>query len=301
MTDIYRWIHDQLNTADNQCRRLLHGRGGFFPGYEAVVIDWFSPVVIIRLYADVSEMTLVELKTFFANDPRVTGLLIQHRGRGRETQHEVVFGEVPELLIADESSLKYEIRPIQFQNSGLFLDMRNGRDWVRLHSQDKKVLNLFSFTCAFSVASIAGGAQLVVNVDMSKRGLSIGRANHQLNGHDLSKVSFMPYDMLKSWGRIRRPGPYDIVIIDPPSFQPGSFVAENDYRKVLRRLPELALPGAQVLACHNDPAHNQTFVRDLMAQECPQFSFVELLPTQEDFPDLESEGGVKAMVFKHND
>uniref|UniRef100_UPI003561A746 class I SAM-dependent methyltransferase n=1 Tax=Neptunomonas sp. TaxID=1971898 RepID=UPI003561A746 len=210
MTDIYRWIHDQLNTADNQCRRLLHGRGGFFPGYEAVVIDWFSPVVIIRLYADVSEMTLVELKTFFANDPRVTGLLIQHRGRGRETQHEVVFGEVPELLIADESSLKYEIRPIQFQNSGLFLDMRNGRDWVRLHSQDKKVLNLFSFTCAFSVASIAGGAQLVVNVDMSKRGLSIGRANHQLNGHDLSKVSFMPYDMLKSWGRIRRPGPYDI-------------------------------------------------------------------------------------------
>lgn len=300
MTDIYRWIHKQLDSADHQCRRLLHGRGGFFPGYESVVIDWFSPVVVIRLYADVPDTALTELKTFFANDSRVTGLLIQHRGRGRETLHEVIFGEVPELLIANESSLKYEIRPMQFQNSGLFLDMRNGRDWVRLHSQDKKVLNLFSFTCAFSVASIAGGAQQVVNVDMSKRGLSIGRANHQLNGHDLSKVSFMPYDMLKSWGRIRRPGPYDLIIIDPPSFQPGSFVAENDYRKVLRRLPELALPNAQVLACHNDPAHNQSFVRDLMAQECPQFSFVELLPTQEDFPDLDSEGGVKAMVFHHN-
>ena len=301
MTDIYHWIHEQLTIADNQCRRLLHGRGGFFPDYESVVIDWFSPVVVIRLYADIPESTLGQLKTFFTNDARVTGLLIQHRGRGRETRHEVVFGEVPELLIANESSLQYEIRPMQFQNSGLFLDMRNGRDWVRLHSKDKKVLNLFSFTCAFSVASIAGGAHHVVNVDMSKRGLSIGRANHQLNGHDLSKVSFMPYDMLKSWGRIKRPGPYDMIIIDPPSFQPGSFVAENDYRKVLRRLPELALPNAQVLACHNDPAHNQTFVRDLMAQECAQFSFVELLPAQEDFPDLDPEGGVKAMVFQHND
>jgi 23S rRNA (cytosine1962-C5)-methyltransferase len=107
--------------------------------------------------------------------------------------------------------------------------------------------------------------------------------------------------MLKSWGRIKRPGPYDLIIIDPPSFQPGSFIAENDYRKVLRRLPELASSHAQVLACHNDPAHNQSFVRELMTQECPQFVFVELLVSQQDFPDLEAERGVKAMVFQHGD
>ncbi|SIS59516.1 class I SAM-dependent methyltransferase [Neptunomonas antarctica] len=301
MTDIYRWIHEQQKIAGNQCRRLLHGRGGFFPGYESVVIDWFSPVVIIRLYADVPEETLSQLKAFFANDSRVTGLLVQHRGRGRETQHEAIFGEVPELLIANESSLKYEIRPAQFQNSGLFLDMRHGRDWVRRHSHGKSVLNLFSFTCAFSVAAMAGGAERVVNVDMSKRGLSIGRANHQLNQHDLSAVTFMPYDMLRSWGRIKRPGPYDVIIIDPPSFQPGSFIAENDYRKVLRRLPELAAPQALVLACHNDPAHDQSFVRNLMHEECPQFGFIELIVAQNDFPELEPECGVKAMVFQHNE
>lgn len=301
MTDIYNWIRQQLMVTDNECRRLLHGRGGCFPGFEAVVIDWFPPVVVIRLYADIPEMVLEELKTFFVNEQQVTGLLIQYRGRVRDTQHTVVFGDVPELIIVNESALKYEIRPLQFQNSGLFLDMRNGRDWVRRHVQNKSVLNLFSFTCGFSVASIAGGAKQVVNVDMSKRGLSIGRANHQLNQHDLSKVRFMPYDMLKSWGRIKRPGPYDMIIIDPPSFQPGSFVAENDYRKVLRRLPELASLKALVLACHNDPAHDKSFVQALMQEECPQFIFVELLPTQHDFPDLEPKGGVKAMVFQRND
>jgi 23S rRNA (cytosine1962-C5)-methyltransferase len=299
--DIYCCIREQLTLADNECRRLLHGRGGCFPGYESVVIDWFSPVVVIRLYSDIPEILLDELKVFFTNEQLVSTLLIQHRGRGRDTVHEVVFGDVAELLIASESGLKYEIRPTQFQNSGLFLDMRNGRDWVGRHSQGKRVLNLFSFTCAFSVAAIAGGAEQVVNVDMSKRGLSIGRANHQLNGHDLSSVTFMPYDMLKSWGRIKRPGPYDLIIIDPPSFQPGSFVAENDYRKVLRRLPELAAPQALVLACHNDPAHNQSFVRDLMGEECPQFGFIELIAAQNDFPELEPERGVKAMVFQHNE
>ncbi|WP_028470813.1 class I SAM-dependent methyltransferase [Neptunomonas japonica] len=301
MADIYSWIHEQLVVAGNECRRLLHGRGGCFPEYEAVVVDWFDPVVIIRLYADVPQPLLNALKAYFEREPLVTALLIQQRGRGRETEHEVIFGDVADVLVAQESGLKYEIRPTQFQNSGLFLDMRNGRDWVREHANGKNVLNLFSFTCAFSVAAIEGGASQVVNVDMSKRGLSIGRANHQLNEHDLSSVKFMPYDMLKSWGRIKRPGPYDLIIIDPPSFQPGSFVAENDYRKVLRRLPELASPHTQVLACHNDPAHNQSFVRELMAQECPEFAFVELLASQQDFPDLESERGVKAMVFQHGD
>ncbi|WP_293267799.1 class I SAM-dependent methyltransferase [Neptunomonas sp.] len=301
MTDIFHWINEQLTIAGDECRRLFHGRGGCFPGYEAVVVDWFSPVVIIRLYANVPDALLDGIKAYFERDPRVSGLLVQHRGRGRDTDHEIVFGDVADVLISCESSLKYEIRPIQFQNSGLFLDMRNGRDWVCEHAGGKNVLNLFSFTCAFSIAAMAGGARQVVNVDMSKRGLSIGRANHQLNHHDLSCVKFMPYDMLKSWGRIKRPGPYELIIIDPPSFQPGSFIAENDYRKVLRRLPELASLNAQVLACHNDPAHNQSFVRDLMAQECPEFNFVELLPSQEDFPDIETERGVKAMVFERHD
>ena len=73
---------------------------------------------------------------------------------------------------------------------------------------------------------------------------------------------------------VRQLGPYDVIVIDPPSFQPGSFVAEKDYRKVIRRLSDLTESGSQVLACHNDPKNGTEFLKQLMLDECPDFTFV---------------------------
>ncbi len=300
MTDIYQWIEKQLWLAGQEARRLFHGRGGCFPGYEAIAIDWFSPLVIIRLYDDIADEIEVSLIDFFRQQPQVQALVIQSRGRGRETEHRVMFGQVPERMIATELGLKYEISPAQFQNNGLFLDMRNGREWVKQNAEGKNVLNLFSFTCAFSVAAIAGQARQVVNVDMSKRALSIGRTNHHLNQQSDAEVKYLPYDMLKSWSRIRKPGPYELIIIDPPSFQPGSFIAEKDYRKVLRRLAELASPNAWVLACHNDPTMDESFVKNLMQEECAEFEYQSVLPPQEDFPNKEVYRGVKGLIYKRD-
>lgn len=301
MTEIYRWIEQQLELASNECRRLFHGRGGYFPGYESLVIDWFAPVVVIRLYDDVPPELIDSLASFFRARSGVQGVVLQQRGRGRVTAHETLFGEIPERLVCSELGLHYVITPAQFRNTGLFLDMRHGREWVKQQAAGSKVLNLFAYTCGFSVAAMAGGASSVVNVDMSKRALSIGRENHKLNGHDLSQVSFVGHDMFKSWGRIRRSGPFDLVVIDPPSFQPGSFVADNDYLKVLRRLPELTSPGARVLACHNDPAHDVSFIRNLVEEVCSEFKWKALLDPQSDFPDRQPERGVKAMVFARSD
>ena len=295
---IFQWIEQQLVTAGNEARRLFHGRGGCFPGYESIAIDWFSPLVIVRLYDEIDDNIKESLINFFRQQAGVKALLIQTRGRGRDTEHEIVFGEVPECLIATELGLQYEISPAQFQNNGLFLDMRHGREWVMTHAKDRNVLNLFAFTCAFSVAAIAGGAKQVVNVDMSKRALSIGRANHRLNNQSHSDVKYLPYDMLKSWSRIRKPGPYDLIIIDPPSFQPGSFIAEKDYRKVLRRLHELASGEALVLACHNDPTMDESFVRSIMQEECSEFTYQYSLSPQEDFPNKQAYQGVKGMIYQ---
>ena len=102
----------------------------------------------------------------------------------------------------------------------------------------------------------------------------------------VDRVSYLSLELLRSWGRVRRHGPYDLIIIDPPSFQKGSFVAERDYRKVLRRLPELTGAQARVLACHNDPAHSGEFLRQLMAEEAPAFQFERRLPLAADFPEL---------------
>ena len=91
------------------------------------------------------------------------------------------------------------------------------------------MLNLFAYTCAFSIAALAGGARQVVNNDMSRPSLDWGRENHQRNGQDLRSVSMLPHNLFKSWWKIRSLGPYGLIIIDPPTYQRGSFDAEKDY------------------------------------------------------------------------
>lgn len=194
--------------------------------------------------------------------------------------------------------MRYQLDLGLKQNTGLFLDMRYGRRWVREQAAGKRVLNLFAYTCGFSVAAIAGGAEQVVNLDMARSALSRGRDNHRLNGHEVGRVSFLGHELFKSWGKVRKSGPYDLIIIDPPTFQKGSFVLTQDYRKILRRLPELLNEGGTVLACVNDPAIGPQFLIEGMAEEAPVLKFVERLANPPEFPDNDPAGGLKALVFR---
>ena len=132
---------------------------------------------------------------------------------------------------------------------------------------------------------------------MSRPALSRGRDNHRLNGHDLARVSFLGHDLFNSWGKLRREGPYDLIIIDPPSFQKGSFVLTRDYARVLRRLPELLAPGGRVLACCNDPSIGVAFLVDEMAREAPQLRYAERLANPPEFADIGADSALKALVF----
>lgn len=298
MEQLIETVERQLSLAGNEARRLFHGRGRCYPGLEHLVIDWFAPVAVVRLYADVDDAWLARLCSALETMPAIEALVLQERGRGREARQRVAFGEVPERLPVSELGLRYWVRPLQNQNSGLFLDMREGRRWVRDNARDARVLNLFAYSCAFSVAAIAGGARSVVNLDMSRGALAQGQENHRLNGQEGADVRYLAHDLMKSWGKLRKLGPYDLILVDPPSFQPGSFVAERDYVRVLRRLPELAARGARILACHNDPLHDTVFVRDLMAAACPQFHLQRELPNPGDFPERDAGRGLKVMLFE---
>lgn len=298
MQIVFDCIARQLAEAGDDSRRLFHGRGHCFEGFEHLVIDWFSPVAVVRLYRAVEEDWLNELLDGMRQFSQIEALVFQQRARGQEAINRVVWGDVAESQIATEHGLKYQVKPQKNQNSGLFLDMRNGRQWLREQAQGQRILNLFSFTCSFSVAALAGGAEHVVNVDMARNMLNVGRENHRLNEIDGSQVTYLGYDIFRSWKRIRQLGPYGVVVIDPPSFQPGSFIAETDYRKVVRRLPELVEVGGLVLACHNDPATGTAFIKELMQQECPGFRFESRLANPEDFPEHDPEKGLKVMLFK---
>ncbi|WP_417222498.1 class I SAM-dependent methyltransferase [Amphritea sp.] len=303
MQAIFDSISAQLSLSQGDVRRLFHGRGRCFSGFEQLIIDLLPPLVIIRLFEEHPPELIEQLDQFFQQlDATIKpdALVVQHRYR-RENAVEVLWnhGEVdPEqLLQVTELGLKYSVRPLKNQNSGLFLDMREGRRWVRQNSQGKNILNLFAYTCGFSVAGVAGGADRVVNLDMSRGALNTGRENHRINQLPTDHVKFLGHDLFRSWGKLKREGPYDLVIIDPPSFQRGSFVATQDYRKVLRRLPELTMQDGQVLLCLNSPALGSDFLLQLVEECCPEFSFSQRIAHPEDFPDQDPEQALKVLLF----
>jgi 23S rRNA (cytosine1962-C5)-methyltransferase len=296
---IAKWDDMSSDTRATHARRIFHGRGHCFEGLEHIVVTWLPPYVLIGVYAPVQSDQLQRLvDELVEHGPGIEGLAVQFRD-GRRTQTETMFGEVPEEHQVSEAGLKFWVMPKRNQNIGLFLDMSHVRAHLTDYMRGARVLNLFAYTCAFSVAALDQGAEQVVNNDMSKNSLAQGTRNHEANGHDLRRVRMLPHNVFKSWWKIRQFGPYDVLIIDPPTNQRGSFNAEKNYGQVLKRIPELANPGAQVIACLNSPFLDQDFLQQQMARWSPQCQLIDALPPHVDFPDRYPERGLKVLHYAY--
>jgi 23S rRNA (cytosine1962-C5)-methyltransferase len=292
---------ESVNQLDGltDCQRLFHGRGHAYPELSHVNVDWFSPVVLITLYQEVDEVWLSEQVCVIQQlIPECVSIQVQFRSR-KFAPSEVLWGEEVTELNAKEHGLKYHISLGKAQNSGLFLDMGNGREWVKNNSEGKNVLNLFAYTCAFSVAAIAGGAKQVINIDMSKSSLSKGRENHKLNQQDESKVKYEGVDIFKSYNRLKKHGPYDLIICDPPSFQKGSVNIQRDYKKIIKRLPELMANNSDVVLCLNSPDLSEEFLLAEVARECPQCEFQHRIDNPRVFVEAETGKGLKVLYFRY--
>ena len=289
-----RIIHSGEAHISECIQRIIHGRGGAFPAYSFLNVDYYSPVLVIVLF----EFRSAEWVSLLGEllEKRFPQGRIQDRSQAK-SPWVFSWGNPPEELIIREGTFVFKATFAQHQNWGFFPDMKMGREWVRGISQGKKVLNLFAYTCSLSVAACCGGATSVINVDLSSRSLSTGKDNHRLNQCDLSKVQFYAEDILRSFGRLKRRGPYDLIIVDPPSFQKGSFSCSRDYKKIIRRVPEMLQDGGYLMLCLNSPSHTTSFLSDLMTDfdEC---AFVESLLPSEGFPEINPERGLKIQIYQ---
>jgi len=285
--------------------RVFHGRGGLHAGCEQWSLDFYPPVWLLTSFAAVTENELGQVGQALATrwaelaPGQPLNWVFQHRDEYRP-HNSLMAGSVPTPHIVSEHGARYEVHLLRGQNHGLFLDMAAGRQWVQRWAEAHprgRVLNLFAYTCAFSVVARLAGAGSVLNFDMAKGPLAQGQRNHELNGVQ-EGTAFMPHDIFSSWGKITRRGPYDLVIADPPSYQKGSFVATKDYARLVRRLPDLIAPGGHALLALNAPELGPQFLRDLVQQEAPMFSLLERVANPVSFADVDEDRALKVLVFQ---
>ncbi|MGQ3055009.1 MAG: class I SAM-dependent methyltransferase [Roseateles sp.] len=282
--------------ADAQ--RLFHGRGGRFPGCEHLTLDAYPPALLLTSFEPLADEAIAAIGAALTARWPAAPWVYQCRQEGGRTETRLMAGAVPEPHVVTETGTRYLVHLLRGQNHGLFLDMAEGRRWVREHVKPgAKVLNLFAYTCAFSVVALQAGAAEVVNVDMSDGALATGKRNHGLNGVERG-AKFLPHDIFNSWGKLTRGGPYDLVICDPPSFQKGSFVATKDYARLARRLPALLGPEGQALLCLNTPKLGLDFLRDVMAENAPELAFAERVANPAAFADQSDERNLKVLIYR---
>ena len=188
--------------------------------------------------------------------PKQANLLVDSR-RSDIAPAEPVRGSAAafELAVLEEG-MPLLVRLGDGLSTGVFLDQRANRRRVRETVAGLSVLNLFSYTCAFSVAAAIGGARRIVSVDASVAALERGRAN-VVNAGALSEGAhaFVADDAFTWLSRAARGHErFDLVLLDPPSYSTtrrGRFVAETDYGELAASALALVAPGGRLLACTN--------------------------------------------------
>jgi 23S rRNA (cytosine1962-C5)-methyltransferase len=236
--------------------RLVHAEGDGLPG---LVVDRYGDVLVVQATTAGTEaarpLWLPALRALF---PEASILqrndLASRHGEGLELEDEALAGErPPDRVPFRERGVTYLADLAGGQKTGFFLDQRENRHLVQGLAAGRSVLNLFSYSGAFGVAALAGGASRVTHVDVSEPALALARENHAANAQDLSCVETVAADVFDDLrARAGRGETWDVVVTDPPAFAkktPDVDRACRGYKDINRLALKLLAPGGLLLAC----------------------------------------------------
>jgi 23S rRNA (cytosine1962-C5)-methyltransferase len=169
------------------------------------------------------------------------------RHEGLPLRSELCRGAAPPVdLEILENGLHFQVDLMGGQKTGFYLDQRENRRIVGAHARDRRVLNAFSFTGAFGLYALAGGALHVTNVDSSYAALERAEADLRLNGFDPDRQSEgIAGDVFQVLRAYRDEGrQFDLVILDPPKFAKG----KSDLTAATRGYKDINMLGLKLLA-----------------------------------------------------
>lgn len=257
----FRRRFDLADGREATAFRCIHGAGDGLPG---LYLDIYGTWGLLHLRSDACAKREPEILQTLAELP-FQGLYIKRRPKqaNRMGEDEVeeraprdpIFGDAaPENFEVWEHDLPFQVSLAAGMSTGIFLDQRANRDWIRQRARNKRVLNLFSYTCGFGAAALAGGAKLVINVDASKNALQWAEAN--LQPYSKERWKNFADDVFVYLRRASRRGDqFDIIVVDPPTYattKTSRFRSGKDWQGLVKASAALLAPGGVMLCCSND-------------------------------------------------
>ncbi len=299
-------------SADTTAFRLVHGEGDGLAGMavdaygEHLLVHFFSEEALARKDRILDRVFSLGVRgVYFMNHPKQSNTLVDPRKESLAPSAPVRGEAAPTPFVIREHGLAYRVRLGDGLKTGIFLDQRDNRRRVRELSRGLRVLNLFAYTCAFTVAAAAGGARSTVSVDASKGALAWGQENLDENGLGSPAHVMIDADAF-DWLDVatKRRERYDLVILDPPSYattKSSRFSAADDYAELAAQAVALVAPGGRLLACTNHRGISVRKFRKRMheAGRLAERSMLQVkdLPPPPDFPvAIGAEPDLKSLI-----
>jgi 23S rRNA (cytosine1962-C5)-methyltransferase len=243
--------------------RLVHGEGDDLPG---LVLDRYADVVVLQSTSSFVEESLDAIVPWLVE--RFDPVAVVARNDTQARKHEQLPREVRLLhgrrvteVVIEEDSVRHRVEPFTGHKTGFYLDQRPARRRVRELAAGRRVLDLFSYQGAFSLAALAGGATSAVAVDQSAAALERAQSAATEQGiGPLQTVQDNVFDHLR--GLRDSAEQFDLIVLDPPAFARSRRELEGairGYRDLNRQALRLLAPGGLLLTC--SCSHHMTLPR----------------------------------------
>ena len=245
------YYQDELTTAF----RLFNQEGD---GFGGLTVDLYGDYAVFSWYNSyVFQIRQTISEAFRQVFPEVLGAYEKIRFKGLDYESAHVYGqEAPDFFTVLENGVLYQVFMNDGLMTGIFLDQHEVRgSLVDGLAMGKSLLNMFSYTAAFSVAAAMGGASQTTSVDLAKRSRELSQAHFQANGISTDDHRFIVMDVFEYFKYAKRKGlTYDVIVLDPPSFarnKKQTFSVAKDYHKLISQSLEILNPGGIIIASTN--------------------------------------------------
>ncbi|BDS88264.1 class I SAM-dependent rRNA methyltransferase [Streptococcus pneumoniae] len=245
------YYQDDLTTAF----RLFNQEGD---GFGGLTVDLYGDYAVFSWYNSyVYQIRQTISEAFRQVFPEVLGAYEKIRFKGLDYESAHVYGqEAPDFFTVLENGVLYQVFMNDGLMTGIFLDQHEVRgSLVDGLAMGKSLLNMFSYTAAFSVAAAMGGASQTTSVDLAKRSRELSQAHFQANGLSTDEHRFIVMDVFEYFKYAKRKNlTYDVIVLDPPSFarnKKQTFSVAKDYHKLISQSFEILNPGGIIIASTN--------------------------------------------------